>query len=354
MTYAGARGETATQIAETLGFTLDQPALHAAFNTLNRDLAERGNIEADPGNYQPARGLLIANGVWGEQTYPFSETFSTEIERYYGTGLQMADFVNAPDDSREQINLWGEEQTKGRIQDIVPPGVITPATRLVLANAIYFYGRWFNEFRTDDTRDAPFHLLDGTTVMVPFMFQKGLFAYAQGGQFQAVELSYWPPGLDPTGEFALTVILPNEGRLEKIESGLNADTFNAVVGQLDYAEVLLYLPKFTYEARSDLVSSLEAMGMMDAFIPERADFSGMVDGPMPEPLWIEEVLHKAFISVDEEGTEAAAETLPSMPGAAPPGEEPPEIRIDRPFLFAIRDTETGTVLFLGRVMDPRG
>jgi serpin B len=136
MTYAGARGETATQIAETLGFTLDQPALHAAFNTLNRDLAERGNIEADPGNYQPARGLLIANGVWGEQTYPFSETFSTEIERYYGTGLQMADFVNAPDDSREQINLWGEEQTKGRIQDIVPPGVITPATRLVLANAI--------------------------------------------------------------------------------------------------------------------------------------------------------------------------------------------------------------------------
>jgi serpin B len=347
MTYAGAGGETAAQMAETLSFRLQQPALHEAFGALNADLVARGTAEDDPENEQTARALHIANALWGEQTYPFSESYNAQIEQYYGAELHQSDFINAPEETREEINDWVAEQTEDRIQNIVPEDAITPDTRLALANAIYFYGGWESTFEPDNTEDGEFFLLDGTTATVPFMFQREYLRYAQGDGFQVIEFPYAGSG------FAFTVILPDEGQFAAVEEGLDAETLDAAIGQLTFTEVRVYLPKFEFEFDASLAQTLQSMGMPDAFDPTRADFTGMVDGTPPEPLFIGDVLHKAFISVDENGTEAAAATIVlGEAGSAQEETEPLEVRIDRPFIFAIRDTQTGTVLFLGRVMDP--
>jgi serpin B len=351
MTYAGAGRETAAQMAETLGFGLQPPALHAAFGALNADLVARGNAEAAPDGSQTARGLRIANALWGEQTYPFSEAYNAQLEQSYGAGLHQSDFIQAPEETRGQINDWVAEQTEDRIQNIVPEGVITPETRLVLANAIWFSGGWYLPFMPGATSDGEFFLLDGTSVTAPFMFQQEYLRYARGDGFQVIEFPY-AGGPSGTSGFAFTVILPDDGQFAAFEEGLDGETLNAAIGQIFSTEVRVYLPKFEFEFGAELGSTLQAMGMADPFDPTRADFSGMVEGTPPAPLWIGDVLHKAHIGVDEHGTEAAAATVVLMPGAAAPGEEPPEVRMDRPFIFAIRDTRTGTVLFLGRVMNP--
>ncbi len=341
MTFAGAAGETAAQMTRTLGFTLPATALNEAFAALNADLTVRG---AD-GDGEGA--LRIANALWGEQGYPFSEAWSAELERAYGAGLRETDFAGAPDAAREEINDWVAEQTEDRIQDIVPQGAITEMTRLVLANAIYFYGPWRDTFEPSDTADDVFHLLDGGTVTVPFMFQQQSFPYAAGDGWQAIELPYEQEG------FAMTILLPDEGTFEAYDDGLDAASLNDAIGQLAWADVELYLPKFRFDYAESLADALKALGLTDAFDADRADFSGMVEGTPPEPLAISDVLHKAFIGIDEEGTEAAAATavIVGATSAAPPP-EPLEVRVDRPFLFAIRDTVTGTLLFLGRVLDP--
>jgi serpin B len=348
MTYAGAGGETVTQMANTLHFTLDQSALPGAFQALNGSLVARGTAAADPERGEPARALNIANGLWGEQTFPFNPEFSAQLAAYYGAGLQTADFLNNPVGARKEINGWIAQQTEHRIQDILPDGAITPETRLVLANAIYFYGGWAHTFDASATADGDFFLLDGASTRVPFMSQQESFSYAAGDGFQAIELPY------AGSQLAFTVILPDAGQFAAIEDRLDSTMLDAAIGQMADRLVVLYLPKFEFEYAASLVDPLAALGMHDAFDPNVADFSGMLGGPAAEPLVISDVLHKAFISVDEEGTEAAAATAVIMaPGAgAPPEEEPLEVRIDRPFLFAIRDPQTGAILFLGRVMNP--
>jgi serpin B len=349
MTYAGADGETAAQMADVLTFTLPQPALHAALSALNGDLVARGNAQEDSGTGEAARSLRIANALWGEQTYPFNREYMALLARYYGAGLHEADFINASEETRQEINAWVAEQTEDRIRDIVPKGAINSGTRLVLANGIYFYGGWETAFEPDATRDGDFFLREGATAIVPFMVQEVELPYARGDGFQVVELPYAESG------FALTVILPDAGSFDAVEAGLDVQMLTMAIGHLDPTEVWVYLPKFEFEFGTiSLKQTLQAMGMTDAF-DERADFTGMQEeGTPPEPLGIGDVLHKAFISVDEHGTEAAAATVVLMsPVAAPPSEEPIEVRIDRPFIFAIRDMRTGTVLFLGRVMDPR-
>ncbi len=341
MTWAGAAGETASQMATTLGFSTDQLKVNTAFSALNADLLARGAGGDGEG------ALRIANALWGEQTYPFSDAFSAELERYYGAGLQDTDFAGAPEEARVEINDWVAEQTEDRIEDIVPEGVITTMTRLVLANAIYFYGPWRDTFMSAYTEDDTFHLIDGGEVTVPFMFQQETFPYTAGDGWQAIELPYEQEG------FAMTILLPDEGTFADFEAGLDAGTLDAAVGQLDWRPMDLYFPKFRFDFSASVAEALKALGMTDAFDPDRADFSGMVDGTPPEELAIGDVLHKAFIGVDEDGTEAAAATavIVGATSAAPP-EDPLEVRVDRPFLFAIRDTVTGTLLFLGRVMDP--
>lgn len=348
MTFAGAGGETAAQMAETLSFGLPQPALHEAFGALNTDLVARGTAEDDPENAQTARALRIANALWGEQTYPFSPSYNGQLEQYYGAGLHQSDFIHAPEETRGQINDWVAEQTEDRIQNIVPEGVITSGTRLVLANAIYFYGGWSTPFEPSDTEDGEFILRDGTTVTVPFMYQRDDLRYARGDGVQVIEFPYAGSG------FSFTVILPDDGEFDAFEEGLGTETLNAAISHLTYTEVKVYLPKFEFEFGASLAQTLQTMGMADAFDPKRADFTGMVDGTPPGPLSIGDVLHKAFIGVDENGTEAAAATIVEVGvgSAAPDETEPPEVRIDRPFIFAIRDTQTGTLLFLGRVMNP--
>jgi serpin B len=311
----------------------------------------RGTAEADPDIGQTARALRIANGLWGEQTYPFSEAFSAQLEQSYGAGLQATDFVNAPEAARQEINAWVAEQTEDRIRDIVPEGAIDRFTRLVLANAIYFYGGWESWFAPEATEDDAFHLLDGTTATVPFMVQHDHLDYARGDGFQAVELPYLGSG------FAFTVVLPDDGRFAAVEAGLDVDALSAAIGQLASTDVRVYLPRFEFAfGPIELAQTLKAMGMTDAVDPKQADFAGMAEGTPPDPLFIGNVLHKAFISVDEQGTEAAAATVViGLTMATPPDGEPPEpleVRVDRPFLFAIRDRVTGTLLFLGRVMDP--
>jgi serpin B len=363
MTYAGAEGETATQMAEVLGFTLAQPDLHKALSSLNFDLSARGNHEKDPDSGQPARVLNIANALWGEQTYPFSDAFIAQLSEHYGAGLRLIDFHNAPEPSRQEINNWVAEQTEDRIQDIVPEGEITLCTRLVLANAIYFYGGWEDPFYPGATEDDDFFLLDGTTVIVPFMVQQESLPYARGEGFQAIEFPY------AGSRFAFTVILPDEGQFDVVEAGLDAGALESTVNRLSRTDVWVYLPKFEFATDSlSLGPPLQSLGMTDAFDPWSADFDGMLAGPLPEAdprcfvdgipprtLAISNVFHKAFISLGEKGTEAAAATtvlMSPVPGATAMPTEPLEVRIDRPFLFAIRDTQTGTLLFLGRVMDP--
>jgi serpin B len=348
MTWAGAAGDTATQMADVLAFDLDQADLSAAFHDLTDDLEDRGNAEEDPDEGQPARGLAIANALWGEQSYPFSESFMDHLEEDYGAGLHLVDFVDAPGDVRDEINDWVADQTEDRIENIVPEGVITEATRLVLANAVWFSGAWEHAFDPEDTEDGDFTLLDGDTVRVPFMFQHEHLGYAQGEGYQALELAYGGSG------FAFTVLLPDEGEFETFEASLDPDSLDAILAGLASTDVQLSLPSFSFTFAASLAGSLQALGMTDAFDPDLADFSGMVDGPPADPLVIGDVLHKAFIALDEMGTEAAAATVVIMDVAsAQEPEEPVEVRVDRPFLFAIRDTETGTLLFLGRVLDPR-
>jgi serpin B len=348
MTFAGAAGETADQMAGTLHFDLDQDDLPAAFRDLSDDLVDRGNAEEDEDEGTPARGLSIANSLWGEETYPFKESFMDDLEDDYGAGLNLVDFINEPDDARDEINDWVADNTNDRIKDIVPEGAITDDTRLVLANAIWFSGAWATAFDPDNTEDAAFTLLSGDAVDVPFMYQQDHLGYAEGDGYLAVELPY-----DGSG-FAFTIIMPAINRVEDFQDALDANAFDEIISGLISTDVQLSLPSFTFEFDASLADALQALGMTDAFDPDLADFSGMVEGDPEEPLVIGDVLHKAFIALDEKGTEAAAATVVMMEAtSAEPEDEPVELRIDHPFLFAIRDTESGTLLFLGRVLDPR-
>ncbi len=347
MTYAGAGGETAAQMSRVLGFETDQVAAAFAFGALNADLVARGNAVDDPERGEPARALQIANALWGEQTFPFNGGYTALLERAYGAGLRESDFIDAPEAAREEINNWVASQTNDRIQGIVPPGGITPATRMVLANAIYFNGAWAEQFNASNTHDGEFHLADGSIVTVPFMAQQTSVSYGAGDGYQIVELRY------AGSRFAFTILMPDTGQFETMEAALAAGGFDAAIDQLSpVSDVDLIMPKFTFDSGASLVPALQSLGITDAFDPGAADFAGMIAGTTPEALWIGDVLHKAFIAVDENGTEAAAATVEIMVGSAAPGTEPIEVRIDRPFVFAIRDRATGTVLFLGRVMNP--
>jgi serpin B len=253
----------------------------------------------------------------------------------------VLDFENAPEASRVTINDWVSEQTEDRIEDLIPQGVIDALTRLVLTNAIYFNAAWDNPFEPGLTADGTFHLLDGGKVSVPMMRQTKSLGYARDEGVQAVELPY------DGQELSMVVLLPDAGEFEAFENTLDAGRVDAIVKDISYRQIALSLPRFEVESDFSLVDALTAMGMPDAFTGA-ADFSGMTGS---RDLFIAEVVHKAFVSVDEAGTEAAAATAVVMEKMAMP-EEPVEVTVDRPFVFLIRDLETGVVLFVGRVVDP--
>ncbi len=339
MTYAGARGETADQMAETLHFTLPQDDLHAAFNAL--DLALQPDEDADDETFT----LNIANSLWAEETYTFRDEFLDLLARNYGAGLRLVDFINQYEAARKAINQWVEEKTEGKIEDLIPEGGVSDLTRLVLANAIYFNAKWAHVFPEDRTQDGAFTTADGSEVTVPMMSwdKPQMVPYAQGDGYQAIELPY------RGGNASMVILVPDAGNLSKFEAGLTGEQLQSIVDSMETRGLALTMPKFEYDAKASLADILAEMGMPDAMDPNRADFSGM-DGT--RDLYITDVFHKAYVAVDEEGTEAAAATavivgLESMP------QMDVELTIDRPFVYLIRDTETGAVLFLGRVVDPR-
>lgn len=339
MNYAGARGETAQQMADTLHFTLPQDRLHPAFNGLDLELASRG--EGAKGKDSQGFRLNIVNAIWGQQGYKFLPAFLDTLAENYGAGLRLLDFAGNPEASRVTINDWVSDQTEGRIKDLIPQGVIDKLTRLVLTNAIYFNAAWAEPFKEELTTDGPFHLLDGSQVTVPMMKQTTSFGYAEGEGYQAVELPY------DGRELAMVIFLPAAGKFETFENSLDAGKVEAIIESLNYREVALTMPKFEVESDFSLVDALAAMGMPVTF-SAGADFSGM-DGT--RNLYIGDVIHKAFVSVDEAGTEAAAATAVVMKLTAMP-EPAVEVTVDRPFLFLIRDIETGAILFVGRVVNP--
>ena len=339
MTYAGARGDTAEQMAAALQFLLDQERLHPAFNWLDTELAKRG--EGAEGQDGEGFRLNIVNAIWGQKDYSFLPAFLDVLAENYGAGLRILDFITETEKSRLAINDWISDQTEGRIEDLIPQGAIDALTRLVLTNAIYFNAAWEYPFDEIMTADGPFYLLDGGQVTVPMMRQTESFGYTDGEGFQAVELPY------DGGELSMVILLPEAGKFEAFEEGLQAEQVEAIISDLQPTQVALTMPRFEFDSEFSLKDTLTEMGMPIAF-SSGADFSGMNGN---RELSISDVVHKAFVAVDEAGTEAAAATAVIMPGSAPP-ELPVEVTIDRPFIFLIRDIDTDAILFVGRVMNP--
>ena len=340
MVYAGARGQTETEMAQVLHF-LPQEEHHLAFNALDQYLAslageEDGDEEEENGRFQ----LNIANAVWGQMGLPFEEAYLATLAQQYGAGLRASDFVEQPEEARQEINAWIAEQTEERIQDLLPPGAIDPATRLVLANAIYFNATWRFPFNADATQDGPFTLLDGSQVTVPLMQHSAArVPYGIGPDYQAVALTYAGQSVE------MLVILPEAGQFEAVEAALSTEFLNQVRGQAQVRDVQLTMPRFEFDTDIDLRALLTDMGLQNPF-GGAANFSGILaDGG----LFISDALHRGTITVDEEGTEAAAATAIVM---AESMLETAEVTMDRPFIFAIIEQETGSILFLGRVMNP--
>ena len=339
MTHAGARGETEKAMAEALNFYLPQERLHPAFNSLDLQLKQRG--QGAKGKDDEGFRLHVVNAIWGQKDYKFLTSFLDVLAQNYGAGLRILDFINETEQSRITINKWVSDQTAERIKDLVPQGAINQLTRLVLTNAIYFNAAWQYPFDESVTSDGLFHLLSGSDVTVPMMKQTESFRYTEGSDYQAIELPY------DGQELSMAILLPKDGQFDTFEKELDAELVKAIIDKLETRQVALTMPKFEYESSFGLKEALSTLGMKVAFTAD-ADLSGM-NGK--RDLFIQDVLHKAFVSVDEAGTEAAAATAVIVGLTAVPP-EPITVTIDRPFIFLIRDIPTGSIIFVGRVLNP--
>jgi serpin B len=339
MTYGGARGVTAAQMADTLHYQLSQTALHPAFNSLGIELGKRG--EGAKGKDGKGFRLNIVNAIWGQKDYTFLSDYLDLLAENYGAGLRVLDFIKNSNQSREVINQWVSDQTEGRIKDLLPEGSINPLTRLVLTNAIYFNAAWKLPFKPEATVNGPFHLITGNDVTVPMMKQTETFGYAKSGNILAVQLPY------DGNELSMVVLMNESGKFSDFEDKLNFPAVKAVIDSLKNTRVALTMPRFGFESEFGLKETLKKMGMEDAFL-DNADFTGM---SKESDLHIDDVVHKAFVSVDEAGTEAAAATGVIVGTTSMPL-DPVTVTLDRPFVFLIRDIQTGAILFIGRVMNP--
>ena len=336
MTWAGARGSTESEMARTLLFTMPQDSVHAAMHALRTRLEDA----AASGRYE----LAIANRLWGRQGQDFLAPFLETTRVSYGAALERLDFAGAPEASRTTINRWVEGKTKGRIIDLLPPGSITDLTSLVLTNAIYFKGRWPEPFRKDRTSDAVFHLDPARDVRAPMMNRSGRMLIAKLQGLKVLVLKY--EGKD----LSMAILLPNRvDGLADLEERLDADSLARWIDGARLEEVRISMPRFHTTSEFMLQDPLAAMGMPSAFDPKTADLSG-TDGA--RDLFISAVVHKAFVDVGEEGTEAAASTgvVEGLSEARPL--EPIPFIADHPFLFLIRDDASGAILFLGRLSNP--
>jgi serpin B len=335
MVSAGAAGATLTEMLDVLDVD-DAAGRHRSMNALTAELDRRNHGDTEAGVQ-----LSILDQLWGQRGFTFVEEFLDLLAAEYGAGLETADFEGDPDGARQRINEWVDEATAGRIPELLAEGTIDAATRLALVNAIHLKASWADPFDPTLTLDAPFTRVDGSTVDVPMMRGTGQLMYATGDGWQAVELAY------DGGELAMLIFLPEPGFLDQFEQIFlvtDATTYLAAT------EVFLQLPTWDTGSTFELADVLAGMGMPTAFSTD-ADFTGI---STDEPLHIGAVIHQANITVDEAGTEAAAATavVVEAGSAAPSGDGPVEMIVDRPFVYALRDRATGAVLFLGRVADP--
>jgi serine protease inhibitor len=339
MARAGARGQTATQM-DTVLYSLGADDHAAAINALDAALNGRSGTFRAADGQQHELTLAVANAPFAQRDYAWEQSFLDALASRFGAGVRLVDYKTDAEGARQQINAWVADQTRQRIPELIGQGVLDDLTRVVLVNAIYLKAPWAWPFQSEATADGPFTRLDGSTVTVPMMGQTNPFPYAAGDGWRAVELPY------VDGNLALTLILPDD--FGSFASSFDVSQLEEIATSLAEQEVDVMLPRFSFETKADLVPVLTALGMPNAFVLGTADFSGITS---EEPLYISSVIHQANISVDEQGTEASAATEVAIAAGAAPG-GPPQVHLDRPFLFALRDRDTGAVLFLGQVIDP--
>lgn len=337
ITYEGARGRTADEIRAVFHLPSDAAVRREGFQTI-----DAGINRADAGYT-----LRTANALWAEETYPFLQDYIETAGRYYSANVTNLDFTTQPEASRITINRWVEERTNDLIKDLLPEGSISPLTRLVITNAIYFKGTWVKQFDENKTANLHFWKGPGESVLVPMMQrtdEEAIYGYAETDDLQVLEMPY---AHENGAGLSMLVILPDE--IEAAEESLDAQKIDDLRQSLTERRVNVYFPKFSLETTYPLAGTLAAMGMPTAFA-DAADLSGM-DGT--QNLFVSRVVHKAFVDVNEEGTEAAAATgvIINLKTSLE-GDETPTFRADHPFIFAILDNDTGTILFMGRVVDP--
>ncbi len=348
MTYAGARGETAAEMKKALHFALPDDRLHTGFGYLDLELASRDKGPNDDAiqfrvNVGKPLRLNVASSIWGQKGSSFETPFLDNLAINYGSGLNVVDFIGETEKSRVAINRWVEEQTEKRITDLLPKAIISPDTRMVLVNAVYFDAAWASPFPPGSTKPGPFTKLDGSTVDVTMMNAVSEHPYAKTDGYEAVEMPYDGDAL------SMLVIAPTKGTFAKFEAALTGGKVLDILASLEKKELNLFFPKLKCEGAFKLKDPLKALGMQKAFDPSGADFSGM---STTERLSVQDVVHKTFVEIDERGTIAAAATgLVNVAASAPP--PPPEMRVDRPFIAAIIDRPTKTLLFLGRILEPK-
>lgn len=333
MAYAGAQGETAEEIKQTLHFSQSKERLHSTFEDLNSRLNKLQKQETVE--------LFIANSLWPQKDYSLREEYLQVMRKYYDAEIQAVDYRKNLEQSRQTINKWVADKTQDKIKDLIPPGAIDRMARLVLANAIYFRGKWENSFSEDKTRDLPFRPGKEGKTMTPTMKQTGQFRYYETSKVQVLALPYRGK------QVQMVIVLPREpGALPMIEKQLRGN-LNKYLSNLKPRHVEVYLPRFRISSRFQLNKTLSDMGMKTAFVP-KADFSA-IDGT--QDLYISAAIHKAFVDVDEKGTEAAAATgIGFTTTSLKP--KPIVFRADHPFLFIIRETGSESILFMGRVTNP--
>jgi len=340
---AGTRTTTEEVMMNALQMTLPEEEVYPAFNALILALEESENAEVNEMEGSEFT-LNIANSLWGQAGFELKTQFLDTLARYFGAGMYTVDFEHAPEAARVAVNEWVADETEDKIKDLIPEGAVNELTRLILANAIYFNGSWMYPFTENATSQEDFTLLDGSEMTVDMMKMSGTgLSYLEGEGFQAVSLPYLSP------DFSMLVLLPDEGQFTAFESILDADNLLAIIGQMQFNQVALQMPKFDFEMATNANDVLAELGMGEIFDPDAADFSGITE---EDQLYVTSVLHKDTITVDESGTEAAAATAVIMGIKSAMPKEPISLIIDRPFLFLIRHEPTGTILFMGRVVEP--
>lgn len=358
MTYAGAQNNTAAEMAETLHWNTPGLDVHGGHNALTQALESRvddafaaavknaqnaGEPAPSPSDFR----LHIVNAVWGDGSYTWETPFLDVLAKSYGTGVYLADFINKYDAERVRINTWVSGETQNKINDLLPVGSLDEFTRMVLVNAMHLKFPWESPFLKDATKAGDFTKADGTTVSADFMAQQTSFPYFEDDKAQIVSLPI------VGGKLSVVVALP-KGSLDAFETGLDSSYWSTVRAGRSLQEVDIKLPKFSFTSDSiKLKDTFLALGMVEPFDPDHADFYGMCKTPpFNERLFIASILHKAMMGIDENGVEAAAATAVIMAGNTSVPPEPIAMTVDRPFTVAIVDEPTGSLLFLGHIYDP--